>query len=106
MFSGYFFSNGFDDITMYWAVACICFSWLYYQRSKDREVQSAALEAQLARAHLEALKMQLHPHFLFNTLHSISELMHQDIESADRVISRLSELLRLTLEKQGYRKLL
>ena len=101
MFRAYFFSNGFDDITMYWAVACICFAWLYYQRFKDREVQSAALEAQLARAHLEALKMQLHPHFLFNTLHSISELMHQDIESADRVISRLSELLRLTLEKTG-----
>ena len=79
MFKGYFFTNGFDDITMYWAVACICFSWLYYQRAKDREIQASALEAQLARAHLEALKMQLHPHFLFNTLHSISELMHQDV---------------------------
>jgi two-component system LytT family sensor kinase len=101
MFKGYFFSNGFDDITMYWAVSCICFSWLYYQRAKDREVQAAALESQLARAHLEALKMQLHPHFLFNTLHSISELMHQDVSAADRVIARLSELLRLTLENTG-----
>jgi len=101
MFKAYFFSNGFDDITMYWAVACIYFSWLYYQRLRDREVHASALEAQLARAHLQALKMQLHPHFLFNTLHSISELMHQDVESADRVISRLSELLRLTLENTG-----
>jgi two-component system, LytTR family, sensor kinase len=100
-FRGYFFTNGFDDITMYWAVACICFSWLYYQRAKDREIQASALEAQLARAHLDALKMQLHPHFLFNTLHSISELMHQDVSAADRVIARLSELLRLTLENTG-----
>jgi two-component system, LytTR family, sensor kinase len=101
MFKSYFFTNGFDDITMYWAVACICFAWIYFQRFKDREIQAAALETQLARAHLEALKMQLHPHFLFNTLHSISELMHQDVNAADRVISRLSELLRLTLEKTG-----
>jgi two-component system, LytTR family, sensor kinase len=101
MFRGYFFTNGFDDITMYWAVACICFSSLYYQRAKDREIQASALESQLARAHLEALKMQLHPHFLFNTLHSISELMHQDVSAADRVIARLSELLRLTLENTG-----
>lgn len=101
MFKGYFFSNGFDDITMYWAIACICFSWLYYQRAKDREIQASALEAQLAHAHLQALKSQLHPHFLFNTLHSISELMHQDVDAADRVISRLSELLRLTLENTG-----
>ena len=101
MFRGYFFTNGFDDITMYWAVACICFSSLYYQRAKDREIQASALEAQLARANLDALKMQLHPHFLFNTLHSISELMHQDVSAADRVIARLSELLRLTLENTG-----
>jgi two-component system, LytTR family, sensor kinase len=101
MFKGYFFSNGFDDITMYWAVACICFAWIYFHRFKDREIQAAALETQLARAHLEALKIQLQPHFLFNTLHSISELMHQDVNAADRVISRLSELLRLTLEKTG-----
>lgn len=101
MFRGYFFTNGFDDITMYWAVACICFSSLYYQRAKDREIQASALEAQLARANLDALKMQLHPHFLFNTLHSISELMHQDVSAADHVIARLSELLRLTLENTG-----
>lgn len=101
LYRGYFYSNGFDYVTNYWAIACICFGFIYYRKFKDRELQAVTLESQLARAHLDALKMQLHPHFLFNTLHSISELMHQDINSADRVISRLSELLRLTLEKTG-----
>ncbi len=101
LFKGYFYADGFDYITNYWAVAFICFAFLYYRKAKDREIQASALEAQLARAHLQALKMQLHPHFLFNTLHSISELMHQDVTAADRVIARLSELLRLTLENTG-----
>jgi sensor histidine kinase YesM len=45
--------------------------------------------------------MQLHPHFLFNTLHAISALMHQDVEVADRMIARLGELLRSALESAG-----
>ena len=52
----------------------------------------------LAEARLELLKTQLEPHFLFNTLHSIAELMHQDVDAADRMLTRLSELLRATLE--------
>src|SRR5438874_2133222 len=50
---------------------------------------------------LEALKMQLHPHFLFNTLHAISALMYSDLDAADRMLARLSELLRLTLRNVG-----
>ena len=52
-------------------------------------------------AQLEALKMQLHPHFLFNTLHSISALVHRDPEAADKMIARLGDFLRLTLENSG-----
>jgi LytS/YehU family sensor histidine kinase len=53
------------------------------------------------QAELQALKMQLHPHFLFNTLHSISALLHQDVNAADRMIARLGEFLRLTLDNSG-----
>src|SRR5262245_40790860 len=59
------------------------------------------LETQLAQAQLQSLKMQLHPHFLFNTLHAISALMDDDVKAARRMIARLSELLRLTLENAG-----
>jgi two-component system, LytTR family, sensor kinase len=47
------------------------------------------------------LKMQLHPHFLFNTLHSISALMREDVETADQMIARLGEFLRMTLRNSG-----
>ena len=57
-----------------------------------------SLEKRLVEARLQALQMQLIPHFLFNTLHAISALMHQDVEAADRMITRLSELLRHALE--------
>ncbi len=101
LFRSYFFSNGFDDIVMYWFVTFICLTWMYYTRYKDRELRTSQLEAMLTRSQLQLLKMQLHPHFLFNTLHSISELMHQDLAAADHMISRLSDLLRVTLESNG-----
>ena len=59
------------------------------------------LEARLARAQLQSLRLQLHPHFLFNTLHAISTLVHRDPEAADRMISRLSDLLRITFDRSG-----
>jgi two-component system LytT family sensor kinase len=101
LFRSYFFSNGFDDIIMYWFVAVICHSWMYYTRYKDRELRASQLEAMLTRSQLQLLRMQLHPHFLFNTLHSISELMHQNVTAADDMINRLSDLLRMTLENNG-----
>jgi sensor histidine kinase YesM len=59
------------------------------------------LEGQLSQAQLQALKMQLHPHFLFNTLHSISALLNKDKEAARQMIARLGDFLRLTLENSG-----
>src|SRR5262249_32977164 len=64
-------------------------------------LKASQLEARLAQAQLQALKSQLHPHFFFNTLHAISSLMRKDIEAADRMLTRLSDLLRLTLENVG-----
>jgi len=73
----------------------------YYRQYRLRELVASQLETQLAQAELEVLKMQLQPHFLFNTLHAISALLYRDAESADRMISRLSDFLRLTLDSAG-----
>ena len=72
---------------------------LYYQRFRASELEQASLKTQLAHAHLRALKMQLHPHFLFNTLHSISSLVLEDPPKANSMIARLGDFLRLTLEQ-------
>jgi two-component system LytT family sensor kinase len=66
-------------------------------RSERDALRASRLQAQLAHARLEALKMQLHPHFLFNTLNSVSALLHRDPEAADRMLARLGDFLRLTL---------
>ncbi|HLJ51621.1 MAG TPA: histidine kinase [Bryobacteraceae bacterium] len=65
-------------------------------RQKVRELQS-----RLVQAELQNLKSQLHPHFLFNTLHTISVLMREDAETANRVLLKLSELLRVSLDRSG-----
>jgi len=73
----------------------------YYARYQEGRVRASRLETRLAQAQLNALKMQLHPHFLFNTLHSISSLVNEDPEAAEAMIARFSELLRLSLENTG-----
>jgi two-component system LytT family sensor kinase len=70
----------------------------YYRRFRAGELEQASLKTQLAQAQLKALKMQLHPHFLFNTLHSISSLILEDPPKANSMIARLGDFLRLTLE--------
>lgn len=82
----------------YWAIVGVTVGAGYYRMYREREVAAAKLETQLAQAQLQALQMQLHPHFLFNTLHAISTLMHRDVEAAEKMLARLSDLLRLTLE--------
>lgn len=72
-----------------------------YKRYRDREVISSQLESELARAQVQILEMQLQPHFLFNTLNSIMVLIHQDPDLASRMVARLSEFLRLTLDSAG-----
>ena len=84
---------------MYWLVVFGHLGWDYHQRYRDREIQAAELQRELVQARLEALRMQLNPHFLFNTLHAISALIHEDPEAADRMVARLSELLRLSLDQ-------
>jgi len=90
-----------QSLVTYWLLVGATQTYLYYQRYREGELRSAQLGAQLAQAQLQALRMQLHPHFLFNTLNAISTLVHKDPEAADRMIARLSDLLRLTLENVG-----
>ena len=70
----------------------------FQQRVREGELHAALLQSQLSTARLETLKAQLHPHFLFNTLHTISELIHIDPAAADAMVIRLGKLLRLSLE--------
>jgi two-component system, LytTR family, sensor kinase len=85
----------------YWVLVGVHEAWHNYQRFKQGELRSSQLEARLAQAQLEVLKGQLHPHFLFNTLHAISTLIHKDPDSADEMVAQLSDLLRMTLANIG-----
>src|SRR5205085_2034729 len=73
----------------------------YYGKYRERELRAMQLETRLAQAELDALRMQLHPHFLFNTLNSISVLMTEDVRAARRMLTRLSDLLRKSLANKG-----
>jgi len=70
----------------------------YQDAFRERSLRAARLEAQLALAQFQALRAQLHPHFLFNALNAISALIHKDATRADRMLARLSELLRLAID--------
>jgi two-component system, LytTR family, sensor kinase len=94
-------SNFSEGIGIYLLIAVTSYAFSYYRRYREGQSKTLQLEAQLSQAELQALKMQLQPHFLFNTLHSISALMHRDPESARKMIARLGDFLRLTLENSG-----
>lgn len=71
------------------------------RENQEQKVRASQLEQQLTRARLQALQMQLHPHFLFNTLNMISSTMYEDTKAADKMIANLSDLLRITLDAKG-----
>jgi len=97
-----FVINNFTEaIGIYMLIALTGYAFGYYSRFREGQVKTLQLEAQLSQAQLHALKMQLHPHFLFNTLHSISALLNKDVETARKMITRLGDFLRLTLENSG-----
>ncbi len=99
---GRFIVGNFSEaIGVYLLIALAAYAFSYYRRYQQGELNRLHLEAQLSQAQLQALKMQLHPHFLFNTLHSISALLSRDTELARKMITRLGDFLRLTLENAG-----
>src|SRR5258706_12009158 len=80
------------NLLIYWVIVSVTHAVSYYRQYREREVQTAELEKNLTQAKLQTLQMQLNPHFLFNTLHGISALMHKDVDAADRMMTPLSGL--------------
>jgi len=97
-FRSYFGFGFYVDLIIATLIVIGTHALLYYQRFRASQLEEASLRAQLAQAQLRALKMQLHPHFLFNTLHSISSLVLEDPPKANSMIARLGDFLRLTLD--------
>ena len=100
-FQELFFLNFDWEMMTYWAVVGMSHALDFHRESQERELTEAQLRTRLAEANLQALQRQLHPHFLFNTLNTISALMHRDTEAADAMLERLGDLLRLTLDRVG-----
>ena len=94
-------SRAFMDIQRYWYILLITQAIAYYGKYRERELESSQLEAQLAYAQLEVLKIQLEPHFLFNTLNSIAALARNDGPAAENMTLQLADLLRFSLDAVG-----
>src|SRR5215472_13229397 len=97
-YRAYFAFGFYIDLIIALLIVIAVHALLYYQNFRASELAQSSLKAQLAQAQLRALKMQLHPHFLFNTLHSISSLVLEDPPKANSMIARLGDFLRLTVE--------
>lgn len=87
------------DLFTYGAIVAVGAAIEYRRRVRERELRGAQLESQLAGARLAALKAQLQPHFLFNTLHAIGVLVREDPSAATRMVALLGDLLRMTLAR-------
>jgi two-component system, LytTR family, sensor kinase len=88
-----------DSMVVFWAGFFLFRGIDYYQKFRERDHAAARLESQLVSAQMRALRMQLNPHFLFNTMNSVSSLMRTDIDAADEMLEQLSSLLRITFER-------
>jgi two-component system, LytTR family, sensor kinase len=98
---GYVYYNLDRWLLVYWFILLLSHAFNYYNSFRKGELKASRLQTQLVESQLEALKMQVQPHFLFNTLHSISALLRKDTEGARKMITRLGDFLRLTLENSG-----
>lgn len=89
------------NLLIYGVIVTISHAIDYYRKYHERTVHALELEKHLTEARLQSLLRQLKPHFLFNTLNGIASLMHRDVNAADKMLVRLSELLRLTMHHPG-----
>jgi two-component system, LytTR family, sensor kinase len=88
-----------NNLVIFWVVFCLFRGLGYYQKLREKEYTAIRLESELTNAKLRALRMQLNPHFLFNTMNSISSMMRSDVEAADLMLERMSSMLRMTLDR-------
>lgn len=86
---------------IYWTFIIAAYASSYYENFIQQEIRTLKLESELSKAEFQALKMQLQPHFLFNTLNSISALLQTDTDKADKMLTLLGDFLRLTLERKN-----
>jgi len=86
------------DVLVYWSLVGLCQAITNFRSSQERERRAVELEARLTSAKLQALRMQINPHFLFNTLNSIATLLYVNPRAADEMLGDLSELLRRSLD--------
>ncbi len=100
-FQELFFLNFDWEMMTYWAVVGVSHALDFHRESQKQALTAAQLQTRLAEASLQSLQRQLHPHFLFNTLHTISALIPRNPEAADAMLAQLSDLLRLTLDRIG-----
>jgi hypothetical protein len=99
---GSFFRLNFHaNILTYAALVALAWAGDTYEKYRDRELAASRLQTQLVKAELGALKMQLQPHFLFNTLNAIAALLKPEPDAAERMVLQLAEFLRLTLRNTG-----
>ncbi|HEY6109680.1 MAG TPA: histidine kinase [Gemmatimonadales bacterium] len=89
------------NLLIYWGILALVHARDYARDAQEHRVRAAELETGVAEARLQALAMQLRPHFLFNTLNAIAELIHEDPDAAERMVGQLADLLRRTLETDG-----
>jgi len=89
------------EMMTYWTIVGVGHAIRYHYQARAKELNAAQLETRLVEAQLHTLQRQMQPHFLFNTLNTISALMHRDVDAADAMIARLSDLLRMSLQRTG-----
>lgn len=87
------------NLVIFWIVFFLFRGIGYYQKLREQEISALRLESELVNAQLRALRMQLNPHFLFNTMNSISSLMRTNVDTADQVLEQMSSLLRMALDR-------
>jgi len=101
LFRRLFVARFYYSFLQAWVLVGLYLAVTYYQEYRERERRAGELEARLSESQLQVLAMQLNPHFLFNALQSVAELMHTDVNAADRMLTGLSELLRLSFSRAG-----
>jgi LytS/YehU family sensor histidine kinase len=93
------------QVLLYWGVIAAHHAIEASRELRRREVLEARLEAQFIEAKLESLQRQLHPHFIFNTLHAVTTLLHRDVDAAESMLVRLGDLLRAVFRSQAQQAL-
>jgi two-component system LytT family sensor kinase len=96
------FILNFDwEMMTYWTIVGVGHALRYDSQARAKALSAAQMETRLVEAQLHTLQRQMQPHFLFNTLNTIAALMHRDVDAADAMIARLSDLLRMSLQRVG-----